>query len=278
MLHSLWNLSSLTRNWTWATIVKVTSPNHWTTREFPNQCKCWLLRRVDSCSHSCSVGLSWVTGNKLLENICVTSQCWASFSSIISQHPHHLDSLLPLRDFLVHTELRLIQEPCSCSLSSPICSKVCFTSSCPARAPWWACKVVLPCSRLWHYWGCVCDPNLLVSYFVKAQSPKYPHTLLLWKVEQPVSWLLLYLFMHILQKTWKVCLTKKLKSQFRAKHCLHFGVYSSSLFSTHIWHFLRSQIARRIISLITALQAGREGGNHYIKYSYWLQETFLFQK
>ena len=151
VLHSLWVLGSPTRNWIWATIVKVMSPNHWTTREFPNQCKCWRWRWVDSCSLSCNLGLSWVTGNILLENVCVASQCWASFSSIISQRPHHLDSLLPHRDFLVHTELRLIQEPCSCSLNSPICSQACFSSCCPARAPWWAGKVVHPYCRLWHY-------------------------------------------------------------------------------------------------------------------------------
>ena len=30
-----WDLSSLTRNWTWATAVKALSPNHWTARKFP---------------------------------------------------------------------------------------------------------------------------------------------------------------------------------------------------------------------------------------------------
>ena len=33
--RSLWDLSSPTRSWTWATAVKVPSPNPWTTREFP---------------------------------------------------------------------------------------------------------------------------------------------------------------------------------------------------------------------------------------------------
>ena len=32
---SLWDLSSLTRDQTQATAVKVPSPNHWTTRELP---------------------------------------------------------------------------------------------------------------------------------------------------------------------------------------------------------------------------------------------------
>ena len=31
----LWDLSTLTRDWTWDMAVKVPSPNHWTTREFP---------------------------------------------------------------------------------------------------------------------------------------------------------------------------------------------------------------------------------------------------
>ena len=33
--HSLWDLSSPTRCWTWATVVKAPSPNHWTDRELP---------------------------------------------------------------------------------------------------------------------------------------------------------------------------------------------------------------------------------------------------
>ena len=33
--HTLWALSSLTRDWTQAPAVKAQSPNHWTTREFP---------------------------------------------------------------------------------------------------------------------------------------------------------------------------------------------------------------------------------------------------
>ena len=35
MLHNLWDLSSLTRDGTWTPAVKVPSPNHWTTRDFP---------------------------------------------------------------------------------------------------------------------------------------------------------------------------------------------------------------------------------------------------
>ena len=35
ILHGLWDLSSLTRDWTWATAVKVSNPNHWSAREFP---------------------------------------------------------------------------------------------------------------------------------------------------------------------------------------------------------------------------------------------------
>ena len=34
-LHGLQDLSSPTRDWTWALAVKVPSPNHWTAREFP---------------------------------------------------------------------------------------------------------------------------------------------------------------------------------------------------------------------------------------------------
>ena len=35
ILHGLWGLSSLTRDWTQALAVKAPSLNHWTTREFP---------------------------------------------------------------------------------------------------------------------------------------------------------------------------------------------------------------------------------------------------
>lgn len=35
MLHSLWDPTSPTRDWNWATAVKVLSPNHWTTTAVP---------------------------------------------------------------------------------------------------------------------------------------------------------------------------------------------------------------------------------------------------
>ena len=35
-LHSLWDLSSPTRDWTWAPAVRASSPNHWIAREFPS--------------------------------------------------------------------------------------------------------------------------------------------------------------------------------------------------------------------------------------------------
>ena len=34
-LHGLWDLSSLTSDWTWALAVKASSSSHWTAREFP---------------------------------------------------------------------------------------------------------------------------------------------------------------------------------------------------------------------------------------------------
>ena len=34
--RGLWDLSSATRDWTWATAVKAPNPNHWTTRELPD--------------------------------------------------------------------------------------------------------------------------------------------------------------------------------------------------------------------------------------------------
>ena len=37
-LCDLWDLSSLTRDWTWVLAVEVPSPNHWTAREFPTIC------------------------------------------------------------------------------------------------------------------------------------------------------------------------------------------------------------------------------------------------
>lgn len=36
LLHSLWDLSFLTRYWTQASSVKVPSPNHWSTQKFLN--------------------------------------------------------------------------------------------------------------------------------------------------------------------------------------------------------------------------------------------------
>ena len=34
-MNGLWDLSTLTRDWTWALAVKMLSPNHWTARKFP---------------------------------------------------------------------------------------------------------------------------------------------------------------------------------------------------------------------------------------------------
>ena len=61
MLHSLWNLSFSTKNWTQTLAVKALSPNHWPSREFPSfilltvflsgacgkesACRCRRLRR-----------------------------------------------------------------------------------------------------------------------------------------------------------------------------------------------------------------------------------------
>ena len=46
-LHSLWDLSFLTRDWTRATARKVLSPNHWTAREFPPIKK--ILKACSEC-------------------------------------------------------------------------------------------------------------------------------------------------------------------------------------------------------------------------------------
>ena len=52
--HSLWDLSPLIRDWTWAMVVKVQSPNHWTTREFPMIVFCIkaFLRIISCCTES----------------------------------------------------------------------------------------------------------------------------------------------------------------------------------------------------------------------------------
>ena len=57
-LHSLQDLSSLTRDWTQTTAVKVPSPNHWTARELPHLILSWststdLLSLLFSFNCSC---------------------------------------------------------------------------------------------------------------------------------------------------------------------------------------------------------------------------------
>ena len=58
-LCGLRDLSSLTRDWTWATAVKVPSPNHWTAREFPrnfilkNFNLSYCLRTITSAINTC---------------------------------------------------------------------------------------------------------------------------------------------------------------------------------------------------------------------------------
>ena len=52
MLCGLQDLSSLTRDWTWALAVKTISPNHWTTREFPKLLFRCALRCVVSSQDS----------------------------------------------------------------------------------------------------------------------------------------------------------------------------------------------------------------------------------
>ena len=64
---------------------------------------------------------------------------------------------------------------------------------------------------------------------------------------------------------------KKIKTSIQGSALLMFWcVFLQFFFSDHIWHFLKSQVARSIVSLITSFQGGREGRVHYIKYSYRL--------
>lgn len=113
---------------------------------------------------------SWAS----LENIWVAPQCWASLSSIISHRPHHLDPLLPHKDFLVHTVLRLISESCSCWLNFPSVLKLALPAPAWPRALQWASKLLLPHSRLGHYSGNLCAPQFVRLYFGKSQKSQVP--------------------------------------------------------------------------------------------------------
>ena len=64
---SLWDLSSLTRNWTKSTAVKVPSPNQWTTREFP------LTFALDYAIFLCILSRS---------RVCIHSACCKPYSSL----------------------------------------------------------------------------------------------------------------------------------------------------------------------------------------------------
>ena len=61
--HGLQYISSLTKDWTRATAVKIQSPNHWTTTDFPNkffslQAECSYLASSQLVMHTCYVS-SW---------------------------------------------------------------------------------------------------------------------------------------------------------------------------------------------------------------------------
>ena len=61
--HGLQYLNSLTKDWTRATAVKIQSPNHWTTTEFPYkffslQAECSYLASSQLVMHTCCVS-SW---------------------------------------------------------------------------------------------------------------------------------------------------------------------------------------------------------------------------
>ena len=49
-LHDLWDLSSSVKDWTYVLGVKAWSPNHWTTREFP-QCLSLKLKWISYRQH-----------------------------------------------------------------------------------------------------------------------------------------------------------------------------------------------------------------------------------
>ena len=53
----MWDLSSQTRNWTWATAVKALCPNQWATRELPASLFCFLSFFIlfFDCSEACGV-------------------------------------------------------------------------------------------------------------------------------------------------------------------------------------------------------------------------------
>ena len=59
----LWDLSSLTRDGTWATAVKAPNPNHWTAREIPGNfpLKTWISGNTCLSSHVEPISWCWVT-------------------------------------------------------------------------------------------------------------------------------------------------------------------------------------------------------------------------
>ena len=79
MPHGLWDLSSLSRNWTWAMAVKTQNPNHWSTRQLPNV-------RFYHFSNSNFFLLFWWIHPIFLSTLCFSL---SRFPSLVIPFPFH---------------------------------------------------------------------------------------------------------------------------------------------------------------------------------------------
>ena len=66
MLRGLWDLSSLTRDWKWATAVKVPNCNHWIARKFPHS-KRWHLESSGKCVMYSPAASAWASDVQLAQ-------------------------------------------------------------------------------------------------------------------------------------------------------------------------------------------------------------------
>ena len=79
-LLSLWDLSSPTRDWTWATALKAPSPNHWTAGEFPLELWDGIGKTKNTYEEYCA-NLSWK--NKALFSQFLFSPPWEDSTCVL---------------------------------------------------------------------------------------------------------------------------------------------------------------------------------------------------
>ena len=147
----LQDLSSLTRNWIQALAVKVPSPDHWTTREFPIH-----FLKFQFCGLKTPYNLSLVVAQSLLFGvsvflpvkryvICAFMYIHIYIYTHTHTHTHTHTPTLSSQPANLHA-LLFVSSPrmpclCICIYSSPMCLSVFFVASRVGSSSWGLHKI-----------------------------------------------------------------------------------------------------------------------------------------